>query len=57
MVDELPFGRVGAVAQDHPGDHALAEIVIGLAGDRGVIDRRMLAQRPLDLAGADLVAP
>ena len=42
--------------EHHPGDDPLAEIVVGLAGHGGVGDRRVLAQRRLDLPGADLVA-
>src|SRR5215212_345385 len=56
VIDELLLGRLGAVAQDDPGDHALAEVGIGRAGYRGVVHCRVLTKRGLDLTGADLVA-
>ena len=45
-----------AIGQDHPSDDSFAEVLVSFAGHGGVSDRRMLAQRRLDLAGADLVA-
>jgi hypothetical protein len=47
-------GRVGR--RDDPGDDPLAQVGIGLGRDRSVCDTRMLKERGLDLAGADLEA-
>src|SRR3954468_23638065 len=49
--------RVRRVALGHdPGDDALAEVRVLLAGHRRLLDARVVEQRDLDLAGADLVA-
>ena len=55
VVDQL-VAAGGSPSGDDPGDDALAQVVVGLAGDRGLARRRMLEQGALDLARADLVA-
>src|SRR3954468_3225782 len=55
-VRELAGVDGGALAPDDPRHDTLAEVLVGLAGDRGVLDGLVLAQRGFDLAGADLVA-
>ena len=56
MIGELALGRWWLIGRNDPRHDPLAEIGIGLPGDRDLGDARVLEQRGLDLAGADLVA-
>ena len=48
--------RLGALGGHDPGDDPLAEVGVGLAGDRRLAHAGVLEQRALDLARADLEA-